>query len=153
LEEWGPPMEKVVYLMLSREKDSFNIIYAGNCEKTIDKEFFTKNSSFNCWIEKSGSEKLLYLAILPLFEFGNDERKKILDKIIARYKPTCNLEIPSDTKQYTIRSKDNLPNNDSLPKKISCPCCGSKMRIDKILENTTIIRCTECGLSDTTINP
>lgn len=150
LEEWGPPMEKVVYLILFREKDSFNIIYAGNCEHTIDKEFFTKNSSFNCWIGKSGSEKFLYLAILPLFESGNDERKKILDKIIARYKPTCNLEIMSEIKQYQIRPKDNLPNDYSLPKKISCPCCGSKMKVDKILENTTIIRCTECGLSDTT---
>jgi len=26
------------------------------------------------------------------------------------------------------------------------------MKADKILENTTIIRCTECGLSDTRIN-
>ena len=152
LEEWGPPMEKVVYLILSREKDSFNIIYAGNCEHTIDKEFFAKNSSFNCWIGKSGSEKLLYLAILPLFESGNDERKKILDKIIARYAPTCNLETLPNTKQYTIRTKSNLQNNDSLPKKTSCPYCGSEMKIDKILENTTIVRCTECGLSDGAIN-
>jgi hypothetical protein len=154
LEEWGPPMEKVVYLILSREKDSFNIIYAGNCEQTVDKEFFTKNSSLNCWIEKSGSKKLLYLAILPLFESENDERKKILDKIIVRYNPVCNLETMSNVKQCPIPTKDNLQNNyNSIPQKISCPCCGSKMKTDKILENTIIIRCTECGLSDTTINP
>jgi len=57
LQEWGPSMEKVVYLIMSRQKDSFNIIYAGDCEQTSDKEFFTSNSSFKCWTEKSGSEK------------------------------------------------------------------------------------------------
>ena len=153
LDEWGPPMEKVVYLILSRERDSFNIIYAGDCDLTVSEEFFTTHSSFTCWVGKSGSEKLLYLAILPLFESGNDERKRILDKIIMRYKPTCNLENISDTQQYTIRHKSNLPNNDdSIHPEVSCPCCGSKMKADKILENTTIIRCTECGLSDTRIN-
>lgn len=153
LEEWGPPMEKVVYLILSRKGDSFNIIYAGNCEETSDIEFFSKNASFNCWIEKIGSKKLLYLAILPLFESGTDERKKILEKIILRYQPSCNLENPSDSKQYSTPSKTNLQNYaESLPQKIQCPCCGSEMKIDKILENTTIFRCTECNLSDTRIN-
>ena len=154
LEEWGPPMEKVVYLIMSRENDSFNIIYADNCEQTDDKEFFIKNSRFNSWIRKTGSKKLLYLAILPLFKSGNDERKKILEKIIARYNPVCNLENISNVKQYTMPPKNNLQNiDDSIPQKILCPCCGSRMKADKMLENTTIIRCTECGLSDTTINP
>jgi len=153
LEEWGPPMEKVVYLILFRERDCFNIIYAGTCEQTSYDEFFSKHSSFNCWIEKIGSKNLLYLAILPLFESGNDERKKILDKIILRYKPSCNLEDSSNSKQYLIPSKTNLiPNDESVPQTIQCPCCGSEMKIDKILENTTIFRCTECDLSDTRIN-
>ena len=153
LEEWGPPMEKVAYLILSREGDSFNIIYAGTCEQTSDNEFFSKNPSFNCWIEKIGSKKLLYLAILPLFESGTDELKKISDKIISRYQPPCNLKNPTDSKQYFVPSKTNLQNHDeSIPKKMQCPYCGSEMKIDKILENTTIFRCTGCDLSDTRIN-
>ena len=138
-------MEKVVYLIMSRQKDSFNIIYAGDCEQTSDDEFFTTHSSFKCWTEKSGSEKSLYLAILPLFESGNDERKMILDKILARYRPICNIVITYDIKpDYKIRSKSNLQNT-----KTPCPCCGSEMQVDKVLENTTVIRCIECGLSDT----
>jgi len=148
LQEWGPPMEKVAYLIMSRQKDSFNIIYAGDCEQTSDEEFFTTNSSFKCWTEKSGSEKSLFLAILPMFESGNDERKKILDRIISRYHPVCNLEVKYDVKsEYKIRSK-----TDSQHTSISCPCCGSDMKVDRVLENTTIIRCTECGLSDTKLN-
>jgi len=67
LEEWGPPMEKLVYLIFSRDKDNFKILYVGECEKTDDKSFFVQHSSYNCWIQNSGSEKSLYLAILPLF--------------------------------------------------------------------------------------
>lgn len=147
LQEWGPPMEKVVYLIMSRQKDSFNIIYAGDCEQTSDEKFFTSNSSFKCWIEKSGSEKSLYLAILPLFESENYERKKILDKILARYRPICNLEINDVKPDYKIHSK-----SDSQNTKTPCPCCGSEMKVDKVLETTTIIRCIECGLSDTRLN-
>lgn len=33
--------------------------------------------------------------------------------------------------------------------KISCPCCGGKMNLEKVLENTNLLRCTICGLSDT----
>ena len=139
-------MEKVVYLIMSRQKDSFNIIYAGDCEKTLDEKFFTNHSSFQCWLEKSGSEKSLYLAILPLFESGNDERKKILDKILARYRPICNIGITYDIKpDYKIHSKSDLKKSPKTP----CPCCGSEMKVDKVLENTTVIRCIECGLSDT----
>ena len=66
LEEWGPPMEKLVYLILSREKDNFNIVYVGECEKTKDKAFFIQHSNYNCWVEKSGSKKSLHLAIFTI---------------------------------------------------------------------------------------
>jgi len=86
---------------------------------------------------------------LPLFESENYERKKILDKILARYRPICNLEINYDVKpDYKIRSKSDSENTS----KTSCPCCGSEMKVDKVLETTTIIRCIECGLSDTRLN-
>ena len=32
ISEWGPPMEKLVYLILSRTKDKFDIIYVGDCQ-------------------------------------------------------------------------------------------------------------------------
>jgi len=139
-------MEKVVYLIMSRQKDSFNIIYAGDCEQTTDEGFFTNHPSFKCWTEQSGSEKSLYIAILPMFESGNDERKQILDKIITCYHPICNLDIKYDVKpEYKIHSRLDSQNTTQTP----CPCCGSEMKVDRVLENTTIIRCIECGLSDT----
>lgn len=96
LDEWGPPMEKVVYLILSRHKDSFNIVYVGNCEKTDDKKFFLDNPNFKCWIQTCGSENSTYLAILPLFDSDSITRKVITQKIILRYKPPCN---PQEDKQ------------------------------------------------------
>lgn len=155
LDEWGPPMEKVVYLILSRSKDSFNIIYAGECEKTDDKNFFIANPDFKCWIQTAGSENSLYLAILPLFDSESTFRKSVMQKIIIRYKPACNPQDEKPMPDYVVRPKpENIEknNDDSENKIISCPCCGNRMDIDKVLENTTILRCSGCGMSDTRIN-
>ena len=93
LSEWGPPMEKVVYLIMSRNKDGgFNIIFADACEKTEKNDFFTQNDKFKCWIKHGGNEENLYLAILPMFEAENFERNRVADKIVLHYKPVCNSE-------------------------------------------------------------
>jgi len=34
---------------------------------------------------------------------------------------------------------------------MNCPCCGSEMKKEKELENTVIMKCTDCGLSDTRV--
>ena len=159
LDEWGPPMEKVVYLIFSRTKDSFNIIYAGDCDKTEEKNFFTNNSDFQCWIKNAGSEDSLYLAILPMFESSESQRKGIVSKIRLRYHPPCNKELETKKPDYMVRSNFDLGSkNDSEEKlkkskeKVPCPCCGSEMKIDKVLENTSILKCVGCGISDTRLN-
>jgi len=150
LDEWGPPMEKLVYLILSRDKDKFNIVYVGDCEKTDDKSFFVQHSLFKCWVEKSGSEKSLHLAILPMFESSNDHRQNVLNKIVTRYNPPCNsANIPETKPDYVVR-KTEEPNIE--PEKVSCLCCGSEMKAEQILEKSTLYRCIDCGLSDTRLN-
>ena len=151
LDEWGPPMEKLVYLILSKDKDRFNIIYVGDCEKTEENSFFVQHSQFKCWVKESGSEQALHLAILPLFESSKEKRKNILNKIVSRYKPPCNSEDITETKpDYVVRSSDaaDTPQSDAF----SCACCGSEMKAEQILEKSTVFRCTGCGLSDTKIN-
>ncbi len=156
LDEWGPPMEKVVYLIFSRKQDSFNIIYVGDCEKTNEKNFFPNNSNFKCWIKTAGSKDSRYLAILPMFESNQSERKKIINKILFRFHPPCNTNDVMEKKpDYIIRPKPDLEstnNSDESKEKISCPCCGSDMMVDKVLEKTTILKCSGCGLSDTRLN-
>lgn len=159
LDEWGPPMEKTVYLILSRTQDSFNILYVGDCKKTVEEDFFVKNSDFKCWIQKSGSENSLYLAILPMFDSSQLKRKGIIEKILLRYKPPCNVNNPiKQSPDYIVRSKSDsftsksIKNTNSFEEQIPCPCCGSQMEKSKILEKTTILKCTGCGLSDTRLN-
>ena len=150
LDEWGPPMEKLVFLILSRDKDNFNIVYVGDCEKTDDKSFFIQHSHFKCWIQQSGSEKSLYLAILPMFESSNDKRQNVINKIMTHYKPPCNsADIPEVKPDYVVR-KTEKPSLE--PEKFVCPCCGSEMKSEKILEKSTLYRCTGCGISDTKLN-
>ncbi|AFS81237.1 hypothetical protein NKOR_06820 [Candidatus Nitrosopumilus koreensis AR1] len=147
LDEWGPPMEKLVFLIMSRDKDRFNIVYVGDCEKTDDKSFFIQHSGFKCWVEKSGSEKSLYLAILPLFEASKEHRESILNKIKMRYNPPCNVEkVSNERPDYAVRKSDNST------EKFSCPCCGSEMKPEQFLEKSTLYRCGSCGISDTKLN-
>ncbi len=144
-EEWGPPMEKLVYLVLSRARDKFNIIYVGDCEKTDDEAFLVKHSRYKCWAEHSGSGKSLHLAILPLFESSLEQRQHVLYKIMTRYKPVCNsADIPETKSEYIIRSKN------PKPEQITCPRCGAEMK-PEILADLTLFRCTRCGL-DTPLN-
>ncbi len=150
LDEWGPPMEKLVYLILSRDKDKFNIVYVGDCEKTNDKSFFVQHSHFKCWVKQSGSEKSLYLAILPMFESSNDHRQNVLNRIMTRYKPPCNSgDIPEVKPDYVVRKSEKA---NPEPEKFACLCCGSEMKPEQILEKSTLFRCTGCGLSDTKLN-
>ena len=147
-------MEKVVYLIMSRKKDTFNILYVSDCEKTNDAEFFTKNPDFKCWIDKSGSEKFLYLAILPMFDAPTKHRKLVISKIISKYKPFCNMKnILEEEPDYVICSKsDSELSQDPNSSKMSCPCCGSEMKLEQVLEKSSRYKCTVCGLSDTKLN-
>ncbi len=149
LDEWGPPMEKLVFLILSREKDNFKIVHVGDCEKTDDPSFFAQHSHFKCWVLQSKSEKSLYLAILPMSESTNNHRYSVLDKIMTHYKPPCNsADIPKAEPDYTVR-KTTEP---SESKKFPCPCCGSEMKPEKILKKSTLYRCTGCKTSDTRLH-
>ena len=92
LDEWGPPMDKVVFVILDRNKDLFNIIYIDQSEKTTENDFFTKHKKFKCWINHAGSERNLYLSIYPMMDSDEKERQKLVNKALERYKPVCNME-------------------------------------------------------------
>jgi len=92
LAEWGPPMSKVVFVILARNKDIFNIIYIDQLEKTNETDFFTKNNKFKCWLTHTGSEDNLYLSIYPMPGSEEKERTRIVNKALDQYKPICNVE-------------------------------------------------------------
>ena len=76
LSEWGPPMEEVAYILFAKNKDVFNIIYAGESGKTEASDFFTKNEQFKCWLSNAGGENNLYLSIYPMWESNQSARKQ-----------------------------------------------------------------------------
>ena len=92
LSEWGPPMEEVVYSIMSRTNDTFNIIYIDQAEPTKETDFFTKNEKFKCWLTNAGYENNLYLCIYPMWNSSKTERQRIVDKAILKYNPICNKE-------------------------------------------------------------
>jgi len=58
LSEWGPPMDKVVYIIFTKNKEVFNMLYVGESDKTEELDFFTKNPKFKCWISHAGMRKI-----------------------------------------------------------------------------------------------
>jgi len=34
---------------------------------------------------------------------------------------------------------------------MNCPCCGAQMKKERELDTTIIMKCVECGLSDTQV--
>ena len=92
MSEWGPPMEEVLYLIMSKNKETFQIIYAGESAKTDDAGFFTKNAKFKCWISEAGIEQNLHLCIYPMWGSTPEQRTRILHKIIQKYTPLCNAD-------------------------------------------------------------
>ncbi|MGI0073417.1 MAG: hypothetical protein ACREA3_06370 [Nitrosotalea sp.] len=103
LSEWGPPMEEVLYLLLSYNSKTYNFLYAGETGKTDDKDFFIKNEKFKCWISYAGSQENLYLSIFPMWGSQPEERIKIVNRIVARYKPACNVEDQSFEKEFLFK--------------------------------------------------
>ena len=68
------------------------MLYASHVEKTEKTDFFTQNDKFKCWIQHAGSERMLYLAIYPMPDSQESDRERITQKIISKYKPTCNID-------------------------------------------------------------
>jgi len=68
LSEWGPPMDRVVYIIFSKNKDVFNMIYVAESDKTEAPDFFTKNDQFKCWLSYAGRKKI---SIFQFIQCGN----------------------------------------------------------------------------------
>ena len=92
ISEWGPPMNKLIYLLFSKTKNGFNMLYASQVKKTEKTDFFIQNEKFKCWLQHAGSEDLLYLAIYPMPDSEESDRERIVPKIISKYRPPCNTE-------------------------------------------------------------
>jgi len=80
LAEWGPPMDEVIFVILAREKDIFNVIYVEQSEKTDKNDFFIKNEKFKCWLTHAGSDENLYLSIYLMPNSDEKDRQRSVAK-------------------------------------------------------------------------
>jgi len=109
ISEWGPPMEAVVYIIFSKSKDAFNMLYVGETEKTDAEDFFTKNDQFKCWLSNAINEDSIYLSIYPMWESNESQRKQLKNKIISKYNPICNQLVDDDQDLSSNRFRTTEP--------------------------------------------
>ena len=115
LSEWGPPSPSVAYIIFSKDKDVFNMIYVGESDETEARDFFTKNDQFKCWLSYAGKEENLYLSIYPMRESSESQRRQLENKIISRYKPVCNQFDDSDQDVFSTTVKTTKPEPEPEP--------------------------------------
>ena len=94
-------MDRVAYIIFSKNKDVFNMIYVGESDKTEARDFFIKNDQFKCWLSYAGKEENLYLSIYPMWESSGSERSQLVRKIISKYKPVCN-EVNQNSQNWLV---------------------------------------------------
>ena len=114
LSEWGPPSPSVAYIIFSKNKDVFNMIYVGESDETEARDFFTKNAQFKCWLSYAGKEENLYLSIYPMRESSGFERRQLIRKIISKYKPVCN-EVNQNSQNWSTTSQSTEPEPEPEP--------------------------------------
>lgn len=83
-------MEQVIYVLLTQSKGTFQMIYVGESEKSQDDDFFKNHEKSKCWADAAGYAGNLYLSVYPMWNSTPDERKRLANKIIQKYKPSCN---------------------------------------------------------------
>ena len=115
LSEWGPPMEAVVYIIFSKNKDVFNMLHVAETGKTEAEDFFKKNDQFKCWLSHAGNEENLYLSIYPMWESSESQRRQLENKIISRYKPICNKFDENDQDVFSTTVKTTRPEPEPEP--------------------------------------
>ena len=86
-------MDRVVYIIFSKNKDVFNMIHVAESDKTEAGDFFKKNDQFKCWMSYAGKEENLYLSIYPMWESSESERLQLAQKIVNKYEPICNQAV------------------------------------------------------------
>ncbi|CAI9831164.1 MAG: hypothetical protein MPI95_05315 [Nitrosopumilus sp.] len=99
--EWGPPMADIVYLVLSRRDDRFDVIYAGECGHTDDRAYLVQHPEFACW-SRHGAESSLYLAVLPVTG-GAPARARVVDRLVSHCRPPCNPAPEAPPPPYRVR--------------------------------------------------
>ncbi len=115
LSEWGPPMDRVVYIIFYKNKDVFNMIYVAESDKTEAQDFFIKNDQFKCWMSYAGKEEDLYLSIYPMWESSQPQRNQLVKKIITKYKPICNEVNDGSEDTSTSTAQINEPEPEPEP--------------------------------------
>jgi len=107
LSEWGPPMDRVAYIIFSKNKDVFNMIYVAESDKTEARIFLQKMINSSAGYHMPARKENLYLSIYPMWESSQPERNQLVKKIIARYKPICN-EVNEDSQNTSTSTSQPI---------------------------------------------
>lgn len=89
LSGWDAPGEPAVYCVLYKQAASWHLVYVGESDN-LDAKSISSHPKRGCWIDKAGSESDLYIAIYPVPDSTQRQRRGMETMIKIENEPPCN---------------------------------------------------------------
>lgn len=89
LSSWDAPGGAAVYSVLYKQEGSWNVTYVGETSD-LDERCIAAHHERDCWIDRAGSESSLHIAVYPMPNSTEQQRKRIQVKIKFENEPPCN---------------------------------------------------------------
>lgn len=93
--EWEPPCRAAVYVIAIPDKTwtpkGYRPVYFGESGNLSDRGFWRSHHRYRCFIGEAGSESNLYVGIHRMPDSTEDQRRKVEQTLVEKYKPKCNM--------------------------------------------------------------
>ena len=89
LSSWDSTGGAALYCILYKQADKWNVVYVGETSN-LDENVISSHQKRDCWLERTGSESNLYIAIYPMPNSTERQRLRIEAKIKIENEPPCN---------------------------------------------------------------
>jgi len=95
ISKWDPPCKAAIYAIMIRpdpenKPNEYRIIYFGESGNLSERGFYRSHDKYGCWISQAGSDANLHIAIHPMPNSTEKDRREVEKKLILQYKPKCN---------------------------------------------------------------
>jgi len=93
--KWEPPESRGLYVILKPDLSSspplpLKPIYFGQTGNFAERGFIKSHKKYKDWIREVVEEEQILIAIYPMPDSTEEERKAIESKLINQYQPVCN---------------------------------------------------------------
>ena len=92
LAKWAPRERSGIYALLVAEGLGYQVIYLGEAGNLSTLSIDERHPGYPCWLVIAGSVQNLYVSTCLTSSRTPEERKALLNELVAAARPLCNYE-------------------------------------------------------------